>query len=113
MVVTEINSARKTQKALYRNIKNVNPVKIENGDKIIGMTMLTDNKKSRLFAVKAQFENEIEHPFTIRVISDNNNKKAIHDIDVRDVNPKDASMIEIFALCRQDYFTNINHVYSY
>lgn len=99
MSVTEINSARKTQKALYRNIKNINPVKIENGDKIIGMTMLTDDQRNKLFAVKALYLNEEENPYEIRIISDQDKNKELQDVDVRKVNPKAATMIEIFALC--------------
>lgn len=99
MSVTEMDSTRKNQKALYKNIKNVCPRKTEAGNTVIGITMLTNNRRNQLFAVKAMYKDEINEPYIVKIVSYYDQNSENYDIDVRNINPKDSTLQEIFALC--------------
>lgn len=107
MQITEINSVRKTQKALYRNIKNGSSKVSTGTENSIGITMMNDGSKGIMYAVKAIYKSKTSQPYCVTVITNHAESHHAYDIDVRKVKPQDASMMEMFALC---CFADDHHV---
>lgn len=107
MQITEINSVRNAQKALYRNIKNGASKVAVTAENSIGITMMNDGMRGNMYAVKAVYKSKSTEPYCVRVISNHAGEHRAYDVDIRKVKPKNASMMEMFALC---CFADDHHV---
>lgn len=73
---------------------------IENDDKVLGLTMVSDKVSNITYAVRAQYASDSQESMpVVRLTSNYENETSIYDIKINEINPKRASMKEMFALC--------------
>ena len=72
----------------------------EDTGKIIGLTMIKDPNANVFWGVKAKYaqDSTSQNPI-IQVESNYGGKTSIYKIPINDINPNNASHIEMFALC--------------
>lgn len=71
----------------------------ENSGKVIGLTMIPYGDTDVRYGMKAQYaaESTPDHP-VIQVTSNYGGKQAVYKVDVNEVDPRNASQLEMFAL---------------
>lgn len=71
----------------------------ENNGKVIGLTMIPYGDTDVRYGMKAQYaaESTPDHP-VIQVTSNYGGKQAVYKVDVNEVDPRNASQLEMFAL---------------
>ncbi len=71
----------------------------ENNGKVIGLTMIPYGDTDVRYGMKAQYAEEStpDHP-VIQVTSNYGGKQAVYKVDVNEVDPRNASQLEMFAL---------------
>lgn len=72
----------------------------EDNGKILGLTMIKDPNANVFWGMKAKYaeESTSQNPI-IQVESNYGGKKSIYKISINDINPNNASRMEMFALC--------------
>lgn len=71
----------------------------ENQGKVIGLTMIPYGDTNKRYGMKAQYaaESTPDHP-VIQVTSNYGGKQTVYKVDVNEVEPRNASQLEMFAL---------------
>lgn len=74
--------------------------KNKTNDKILGLTMIKDNDANIFYGMKATYapESTPGNPI-IQIDSNYGGKKSTYKIPINDINPDNASRLEMFALC--------------
>lgn len=82
------------------NSKAVTEVAMEGKGMFLGLTMVPEEGQTTLYGMRAILleESTFEKPI-VQVISNLNGKKEVFDIDVSQVDPKNATRMEMFAIC--------------
>lgn len=68
--------------------------------KALGLTMVSDKESNMTYGVRAQYAADSKESMPIiRLTSNYGNKMSIYKVNICDINPKRASMKNMFALC--------------
>lgn len=93
------------QKAIYENMNRVRRQKRETLNdsktkKMIGVTMLCDRGNNTTYGVKAQYGCNLnpDDP-VIEIITNYADTHTKFEVRIKDINPKNATLLEMFALC--------------
>lgn len=69
-------------------------------DKVLGLTMISDKESGLTYGMSAQYaQSTTEENPVVDLISNYGNERSIYEIKINDINPKNATMQEMFALC--------------
>lgn len=77
----------------------VSRAEYEDEGEFLGITMIPEDGQSVIYGMRAMLSNKStsEHPI-VQVISNLGGKQEIYNVDIRKVNPKNATQLEMFAL---------------
>lgn len=84
----------------YKNVSSAAEITMaENDGKVIGLTMIPYEYNGITYGMRAQYakESTSEHPI-VQVTSNYGGKTVSYNVDINEVDPKNASWIEMFAL---------------
>lgn len=72
----------------------------EQDGEFLGLTMLPEEGKHNIYGMRAKLSSQstIDNPI-VQVISNFDGKKEVFDIEIKKIDPKNASRMEMFALC--------------
>ena len=111
MSIIDGKNGLQAQKAIFQNIKKLSqnspkkaavlmPQTQQPKVKVLGITMMADSKSNMAYGLRAQYATAAteEEPM-IEIVSNYGGEHMTYEIQVKDVNPRNATMMEMFALC--------------
>lgn len=111
MSIIDGKNGLQAQKAIFQNIKKLSenspkkavvlvPQTQQQKVKVLGITMMADSKSNMAYGLRAQYATTAteEEPI-IEIVSNYGGERTTYEVQVRQVNPRNATMLEMFALC--------------
>lgn len=111
MSIIDEKNGLQEQKAIFENIKKLNensqkkavvlmPQTQQQKAKILGITMMADSKSNMAYGLRAQYAISAtkEEPI-VEIVSNYGGERTIYKVQIKQVNPRNATMLEMFALC--------------
>lgn len=111
MSIIDVKNGLQAQKAIFQNIKKLSensPKKAavlvsqtqQPKTKVLGITMMADSRSNMAYGLRAQYATTAteEEPI-IEIVSNYGGERTTYEVQVKQVNPRNATMLEMFALC--------------